>query len=184
MKKFLISLIIIFTAVFFTNIETFAVGKYGPNWQKPVIKVFIPQDNYSAMMKQAFQKWESKCNGRLIFEYIANSPADIEVEFVDKTDGSDGDIGSYSLTIQGGAITKAVVSIAPNPDQNSNDMIYTVMLHEIGHALGLKDTSRKLGIMSTPVTQSQDIINTDIIHLYQVNGWKFINQSIPVIYGD
>lgn len=184
MKKFFISLLIIFIGIFFLNTKSFAVSNYGPNWEKSLIKVYIPQDTYSGMMKRAFQKWEEKCNGRLIFEYVTELPADIEVEFSDKTDHTDGDIGSYALTIKGGTITKATITMAPKPEENSNNLIYTVMLHEVGHALGLKDSSRKLGIMSTPVVETQDIVNTDILKLYHINGWSYINKNTPAIFPD
>ncbi len=179
MKKFIVSLLIIFVGVFFFGLKSFAVGNYGPNWSKQIIKVYIAEDSYSAMMQRAFEKWEQKCNGRLKFEYVLTPPADIEVDFADKTDGTDGDIGSYTLTIKGGTIKKAEITIAPAPTQNSNNLIYTVMLHEIGHALGLRDSSRKLGIMSTPVTENQDIINTDILRLFHLNGWTYIDKNTP-----
>ncbi len=174
MKKFFIYFLIIFSGLFFFGMKSFAVGNYGPNWEKSVIKVYIPEDSYQGMMQRAFQKWVEKCNGKLQFEYLDEPPADIEVDFSDKTDGTDGDIGSYSLTVAGGFITKAQITIAPNPTKNSNNLIYTVMLHEIGHALGLQDTPRKLSIMSTPVTEAQDFSNTDILRLFHINGWSYI----------
>lgn len=180
MKNLIISLFTIIFGLFIFNSEAFAVGKYGPNWEKQIIKVYIPEDSYSGMMQRAFQKWVEKCNGRLKFEYVESLPADIEVDFADKTDGTDGEIGSYVLTIKGGAITEAKIVIAPNPTKNSNNLIYTVMLHEIGHVLGLKDSHRKLGIMATPVTEEQDIVYTDVYRLYQVNGWTYIEKSAPV----
>ena len=184
MKKFIVNLLIIFAGLFFIGQKTFGVGNYGPNWEKPVIQVYIPQNEYAGMMLQAFQTWANKCNGRLNFQYVLSSPADIEVEFADKTDGTDGDIGSYSLTIKGGTITKATITIAPNPQENSQNLIYTVMLHEVGHALGLKDSFRKLGIMSTPVLETQEIVNTDILKLYHLNGWTYINKNTSVIIAD
>lgn len=179
MKKFMISLLIFLTGFIFTGTNTLAKGNYGPHWTKQVIKVYIADDSYTGMMQRAFQKWVEKSNSRLKFEYVTTPPADIEVDFADETDGTDGDIGCYSLTIKGGAITKANIIIAPNPTQNSNNLIYTVMLHEIGHALGLNDSSRKLGIMSTPVTENQDIINTDMLRLFHLNGWTYIDKNSP-----
>ena len=181
MKKIITVLLIIFAGLFFFHFKTFAVGNYGPNWNKQIIKVYIEQDSYSDMMRRAFENWAQKCNGRLNFEYVAAPPADIEVNFADETDGTDGDIGSYALTVKGGFIIKALITIAPNPQKNSNNLIYTVMLHEVGHALGLHDSSRKLGIMSTPVSANQDIINTDILRLFHLNGWKYIDKNTPVI---
>lgn len=180
MKKFVVILLIIFTGLFFWGAGVFAAGNYGPNWKKQNLKVYIQKDSYTDMMQRAFKKWEEKCNGRLKFEYVTNPPADIEVNFADETDKTDGDIGSYALTIKGGHIAKAQITIATNPEKNSNNLIYTVMLHEIGHALGLHDSSRKLGIMSTPVTEAQDIINTDILRLFHLNGWTYIDKNTPV----
>lgn len=181
MKKFVISLLIIFAGIFFFGLKSFAIGNYGANWNKQILKVYIQEDSYSGMMQRAFEKWAQKCNGRLKFEYVTALPADIEVDFADKTDGTDGDIGSYTLTVKGGYITKATITIAPNPTQNSNNLIYTVMLHEVGHALGLRDSSRKLGIMATPVTENQDIINTDVLRLFHLNGWTYIDKNTPAI---
>ena len=56
-------------------------------------------------------------------------------------------------------------------------MIYTTMLHEIGHALGLQNSSRKLGIMRSPVVDTQDLITNDIIKLYRLNGWSYMNKN-------
>lgn len=179
MKKFVIFLLIIFTGIFFFCIKSFAAGNYGPHWKKQIIKVYIADDSYTGMMQRAFQKWAEKSNSRLKFEYVTTPPADIEVDFEDETDGTDGDIGCYSLIVKGGEITKANIIIAPNPTKNSNNLIYTVMLHEIGHALGLRDSSRKLGIMSTPVTENQDIINTDMLRLFHLNGWTYIDKNSP-----
>ena len=177
MKKFIIFLSVIFTALFFSNLSSFAVGNYGPNWEKPTIKVYIPEDSYQGMMQRAFQKWVDESNGKLRFEYLDEPPADIEVDFADKTDGTDGNIGSYTMTVMGGHIKKATITIAPNPTQNSNNLIYTVMLHEIGHVLGLRDTPRKLSIMSTPILETQDISKTDIIRLFHLNGWAYIDKD-------
>ena len=177
MKKFFICLLLILGGIFFFSVKSFAVGNYGPNWEKPIIKVYIPEDSYQAMMQRAFQKWVDLSNGKFRFEYLNEPPADIEVEFADKTDGTDGEIGSYSLTVMGGKIKKTTITIAPNPTQNSNNLIYTVMLHEVGHALGLNDTTRKLSIMTTPITESQDISKTDILRLFHLNGWSYIDKS-------
>ena len=178
MKKFVVTLLIIFSGLFFAGAGVAALLNASPNWEKQTLKVYIQKDSYSDMMHRAFQKWIDKCSGRLKIEFVASSPADIEVNFAKETDKTDGDIGSYSLTVKGGHITKAQITIAPNPEKNSNNLIYTVMLHEVGHALGLSDSTRKLGIMSTPVTENQDIINNDIYKLFRLNGWSYIDKNI------
>ena len=177
MKKILILFIAIFCMLFFIK-PSFAVGDYGPNWSKNEITVYIPEGNpYSSMMVHAFKKWQDKSYGQLKFIMAKKIPADIVVKFTDKTDGSDGDIGSYAITIMGGQITKGEIIIAPNPQINSQDMIFTVMLHEIGHVLGLHDTKRNIGIMHTPVNTKQDIASNDIIKLFKLYGWSYMNKG-------
>lgn len=50
MKKFVIYFLIIFSGLFFFGVKSFAVGNYGPNWEKSVIKVYIPDDSYQGMI--------------------------------------------------------------------------------------------------------------------------------------
>ena len=33
--------------------------------------------------------------------------------------------------------------------------------------------------MSTPVTENQDIINTDMLRLFHLNGWTYIDKNSP-----
>ena len=88
------------------------------------------------------------------------------------------------MTVQGGNITSAKITIAPKPQTNSNQLIYTVMLHEIGHALGLKDSRRNLGIMHSPVNATQDIISNDIVKLFRLNGWSYMNKGTTDLRGN
>lgn len=176
-KKFLVIFLFIFCIVLGFN-KVQAVGDYGPNWDKPVIKVYIePNHAYSEMFLHAFQKWENSSYGQLKFEYVTQKPADIETSFVSQVDGSDEVAGSYSLLIKGGKIDKAEIFIVANPTLYSNQMIYTTMLHEVGHALGLGNSNRKLGIMHSPVEEKQDIISNDIVRLFRLNGWSFMNKG-------
>lgn len=55
-------------------------------------------------------------------------------------------------------------------------MIYTTMLHEIGHSLGLPDTSRSVGIMNMPISESQDIYKRDIRQLYRIYDWNWVRK--------
>lgn len=175
-------LFLIFLFCVLTILPVLAVGDYGPNWAKTPINVYIPKDEkYSSMMERAFSKWQNMSFGQLKFNFIAektdDTNIDIEVEFGTKTDGTDGDLGSYSLTVKGGEIKKANIVIVPDDKNYSQDMIFTVMLHEVGHALGLRDSKRKLGIMHSPVDETQDIISNDIIKLFRLNGWSYMNKG-------
>lgn len=178
LKKFLTVFIIVFT-LFLTISPSFAVGDNGFSWNKKNLTVNIPKDNsYSGMMQRAFKKWQDNSYGQLTFTFTDEGDADIYVTFGDKTDGTDvGDLADYDITIRGGSIVKAQINIVPDSKKYSNDMIYTVMLHEVGHALGLADSKRNLGIMHTPVNEKQDIIPNDIIKLFRLNGWSYMNKG-------
>lgn len=182
-KKLLGIIFIIFVFVFGTiNKSQASTTTIAPHWQKSVITVYIPQDERAPSMRRAFNKWQTVTGGKLKFQFVNKGPADIDVAFIDKADGSDGPIGSYSLNIQGQKITKAEIRLAtksPTIKKYSKNLIYTTMLHEVGHALGLPDTNRKKsGIMFMPVSAEQDITKLDIRKLYMLNGWSYMDRRI------
>lgn len=180
-KKILGTIFIIFLFMFGISTSTQAsTTTIAPHWQKSKITVYIPQDEKAASMKRAFSKWQNAIGGKLTFEYVNKGPADIDVVFSEKVNGADGPIGSYTVSIQGQNITKAEIHIAsksPNFKKYSNNLVFTTMLHEVGHALGLPDTNRKKsGIMFMPVTEEQDITKLDIRKLYMLNGWSYMDR--------
>ena len=149
-----------------------------PHWNKGKISVYIPaKDTKSASMKRAFLNWQNASFGKLQFVFKENGPADIDVVFTEKVDGSDGPIGAYNVTIKNGYITKGEIKIAsksPNIKKYSNNLVYTTMLHEIGHVLGLSHNDRKqICIMHFPILESQDITKIDLAKLYKLNGWSW-----------
>ena len=57
----------------------------------------------------------------------------------------------------------------------NNQDIYTIMLHEIGHSLGLNHTNNPKDLMY-PTKQSggaRGITQNDVKALYEVYGWKY-----------
>ena len=59
----------------------------------------------------------------------------------------------------------------------SKNLVYTTMLHEIGHALGLQESTRKQSsIMNMPISETQDILKKDIVNLYHINGWSYMDR--------
>ncbi len=175
MKKILSVLFIIFAFLFSfstAQAETFISGYH---WNKSAITVYIPKDAKSMSMRRAFEKWQNVTNGSIKFQFVNKGPADIDVVFTEKVDGSDGPIGSYKRTIKKGYISKAEIKIATRGNKKySNNLIYTTMLHEIGHVLGLPDETRKQSsIMYMPISDTQDIIKPDVKNLYKLNGWSY-----------
>jgi predicted Zn-dependent protease len=159
-------------------------------WFHPkFIRVYIQPDHYKGrLMTQAFREWSKLTKNKLVFQKVTSPKfADIEVEFVEKIDttqsNTDRAIGLTRASTQSGKkLVHAKIWIAQKTQDDkvlSEDEVYTTMLHEIGHALGLHDSSRKLGIMSTPVTENQDIINTDLLRLFHLNGWTYIDKNTP-----
>ena len=180
MLKNLFKIFVLLAGIFLLSMPSFAVGDNGFSWDKKDLKVYIPQGvDASGMMQRAFKKWQDKSFGQLSFTFVdKKESANIIVVFDNKTDGTDaGDIGSYALTIKGGNIIGAEITIVPDYKKYSKDMIYTVMLHEVGHSLGLTDSKRNLGIMHSPVTETQDIISNDIVKLFRLNGWSYMNKG-------
>lgn len=73
-------------------------------------------------------------------------------------------------------LQKSDIKIASVNSKASKNMIYTTMLHEIGHSLGLPDTSRSVGIMNMPISESQDIYKRDIRQLYRIYDWNWVRK--------
>lgn len=159
-----------------------ATTSISPHWKSGTIRVYIPQDTQATMMQHAFERWQDASSGKLSFVFINKGPADIDVIFADSVDGNDGPIGSYTVTIQNRYITKAEIKIATkknNISQYSNDYIFTTMMHEVGHALGLPDTNRKASsIMYMPLSASQDLLKIDMLKLYNLNNWSWMDRNI------
>lgn len=179
-KNFSLLFLIIFGFICtFTGIAQ-ATTAVAPHWQKSPIDVYIPQNSRKTSMQHAFERWQSKSYGKLKFNFVNNGPADIDVVFTDKVDGSDTPIASYKVTIQGQEIIKAEIQIASQGEaikKYSNDYVFTTMLHEVGHALGLSDTNRKQSsIMYMPLDEKQELMKIDMMKLYNLNNWSYLDR--------
>lgn len=163
MKKKAFTLIIIFMFA-----VTTAFSASLPRWNKRPIKVYIPSDNAykHTLMKAAFNEWQQKTYSAVWFSFLGENKkneADITVKFVDivtncKNPSAVGcthyyvdpntkfyvkstiDIGSKSLQeLKGddGTVARKTTPIPP-------EQMYGIMLHEIGHAIGITEHSQNV----------------------------------------
>lgn len=176
-----------------TLTSVFALSK--PRWDVRPIKVYIPSGSYnSQMMKSAFEQWQSRTYSAVWFSFLGENKkneADITVHFVEKDTkcGNLSAIGcTHSFTNQDGFYTHVDLYIASKSVQRligddgtvatkttliSAPQLYRVMLHEIGHAVGIAQHSNDpKSIMYkyslTDVEVPQKLTDDDLSFVYKV----------------
>ena len=142
------------------------------------IYVYIPRDDYRYQdMKNAFNAWTKATKNRITFKFInSKSAANIVVYFVDTVDQSNNEatVGlAASKKTATGLISHTNVYIGEkakfnNAQDLTRDEAYTVMIHEIGHALGLHHSKDPLSIMYPTVDAKQEIREEDLQILYKI----------------
>ena len=161
MKKFVLAL----SAILICTITCYALTT--PRWDKRPIKVYIPNaySQKGQMMKEAFQEWQTKTYSAVWFVFVGENKqdeADITVNFVDiVTNCNSGDaVGcTHSRTDLRGLYSHNVVDIGSRVIMKitgddgtvitkthviSPDEMYGIMLHEIGHAIGITEHSENV----------------------------------------
>ena len=152
------------------------------------LKVYIPpKDMLATTMKHAFTDWQRHTNGNFTFEFVGTkSTANIEVLFIESGMSNicrNGDaLGCTTYipakTLYGNKrILGAKIYISVN-DMNGKPMtknqVYTIMLHEIGHAMGLSHSKDKKSLMyagtNSEMAEGQEIREDDIKRLYKLYG--------------
>ena len=159
MKKILM----LFVIFILTISSAFALSK--PRWENRPIKVYIPGNSYtSKIMKNAFLQWQTRTDSAVWFTFLNDNKqneADITVIFVENNTycGNSSAIGcTHTRTDDNGYYTHNDIyiaykfvhelvgddgTVARKTYAISAPQIYRIMLHEIGHAIGINQHSNK-----------------------------------------
>lgn len=114
-------------------------------WKPGSIKVYIQPGPNQSIAKRAFNEWENKTSQAVSFIFV-DSPtyAKIKVSFVDKLNKNTYDgtfqAGNCSYEFQGKYMAGAklsILTVSPRGQKMTPDALYGVLLHEIGHSIGL-----------------------------------------------
>lgn len=118
-------------------------------WMKQPIKVWVEPSQYDSVARQAFSEWQTKSQGLVQFKYVyQEKQGEIKVYFVDYLGGFDEkkyELGNTQLKYSDKKIYSASVRILQKTQSGhmcSQRQLYNVILHEIGHALGMMGHSK------------------------------------------
>ena len=154
------------------------------------LKVYIPpKDMLGTTMKHAFMDWQRHTDGKFSFEFVdTKSTANMVVIFIQSGMGEickNGDaLGcttyASAKTLYGNKRILGVKIYISIYDMNGKPMtknqVYTIMLHEIGHALGLNHSENPNSLMyagtNSEMAEDQEILPEDVKALYDLYGIK------------
>ena len=143
------------------------------------LKVYIPpKDMLGTTMKHAFMDWQRHTDGKFSFEFVdTKSTANMVVIFIQsgmgeicKNGDALGTTYASAKTLYGNKRILGVKIYISIYDMNGKPMtknqVYTIMLHEIGHALGLNHSENPNSLMyagtNSEMAEDQYIIKCHI----------------------
>ena len=168
----------------------------GQQWAAGVITWGLAANmggQYDAEMEQAFATW-SAATGLTFEEVSGSAPADIQIGFSELSSVTTGIVGYTGYQANKGQILAATIqledptqdALLPGADghrtySGADATLEQVLLHEIGHALGLADDSDQDSIMYYELTSSnQALDSTDIAGIQALYGTpSSTGQSAP-----
>lgn len=179
MKKIFLLLIFLIVYIFsYVGIAS-AVPASGKWFNPRVLKTYIqPGHPRTIMMKHAFAEWSRVTQNKFVFRYVDNPKvAQIEVYFVKIIPNADREVGlTETQRLSNGKLIHAVIKIADRSVKGAklrDDSVYTTMLHEIGHAMGLLEHSNNpMSVMYPVVNDAQEILSADLKRLAKIYGWN------------
>ncbi|HQT27578.1 MAG TPA: matrixin family metalloprotease, partial [Burkholderiales bacterium] len=140
----------------------------------------------TALAEQAFAAW-SKLSGLTFEEVSSSTQSDITLGFSNLDTANSGVIGYTADTSIGGIVQPGVNIFLEDPSQNAllngangeltyagtNASLGQVLLHEIGHALGLASNSDPTSVMYYELTSTNQALNaTDVSGIQSIYGVK------------
>lgn len=165
-------------------------------WTKTEIKWSTDNEAYSDDALAAFQEWSAATNYHLTFTKVQND-AGPDIRIQDSTDEDTRFLGFSGITRKDGAIVHGLIKI-----HTTNSKFYrALILHEIGHVLGLEHCNIKRAAMWSVIDADRHTLHKDdvegICALYgltpimpdffvgvtRIRGKKYrFESSVPILY--
>ncbi len=164
-----------------------------PRWHPDKAKaicVYIcpaPQPSWSNLILRACHEWESASAGLIQFMIgVQPDKADVIIEWTDQvTPGRDFEVGHTRCDLHPPHwISRATITLLVQPEidkhLDSSQMesrLYTTILHELGHALGLEHSQHNRDVMHHQGWRNPRLTPNDALRLNQL-----YNQPVPTLF--